>query len=99
MIKLNSMRNYNEVAIKDQYIVYFLNGKYHRTDGPAFIYYYENGQVNCVYYYLNDKRHRTDGPAIIRYYENGQIQSEKYYLNSKPLSKKEFDKRCKTTMK
>ena len=40
-------------------IVYFLNGEYHREDGPAFI--YDNGDI-C--WYLNGKLHRTDGPAV-----------------------------------
>ena len=36
-----------------------LNGKLHRTDGPAVEY-----ADGSKYWYLNDKLHRTDGPAI-----------------------------------
>jgi hypothetical protein len=37
---------------------WYLNGKLHRTDGPAFE--WANGTRE---WYLNGKRHRTDGPA------------------------------------
>ena len=38
---------------------WFLDGKRHRTDGPAVEYADGN-----KYWYLDDKLHRTDGPAI-----------------------------------
>jgi len=38
---------------------WFLNGKRHREDGPA--YECANGDKE---WYLNDKRHREDGPAV-----------------------------------
>ena len=52
---------------------WYLNGLYHREDGPAIE--YANGDK---YWYLNDKIHRINGPAIE--YSNG----DKYwYLNGK----------------
>ena len=45
---------------KDVTIRYKLNGKCHRTDGPAFV-----GSDGTQMWYLNGKRHREDGPAII----------------------------------
>lgn len=39
---------------------WYLNGKKHRTDGPASIY-----ADGTQYWYLNGERHRTDGPAVI----------------------------------
>ena len=58
-----------------------LNGKLHRTDGPAVE--YANGDK---YWYLNGKRHRTDGPAIE--YANG----DKYwYINGIEYSEEEFN--------
>ena len=51
----------------------YLNGKYHRTDGPAIE--YADGD-KC--WFLNGKRHRTDGPAIE--YPNG---NKYWYLNDK----------------
>ena len=38
---------------------WWLNGKHHRTDGPA-VEWADGGK----YWYLNDKLHRTDGPAV-----------------------------------
>jgi hypothetical protein len=43
----------------DNRVEYHLNGKLHRTDGPACE--YANG---TKYWYIDGKRHRTDGPAI-----------------------------------
>ena len=59
-------------------IFYFLNGKYHREDGPAII--YSDGALG---YYLNGKRHREDGPAII--YSFGL---EYYYLKGNNITEK-----------
>ncbi len=54
-------------------IYYSLDGKYHRTDGPAVI--YNNGDKS---WYCNSMLHRLDGPAVIRinfcnnWYKNGK---------------------------
>jgi hypothetical protein len=50
---------------------WFLNGKYHREDGPAVE--YTDGHKS---WYLNGKRHREDGPAIE--YKDG---TKRWYLN------------------
>jgi len=55
----------------------------HRTDGPAVIYYYEDGSVEREYYFINNKRHRTDGFAAIWYYQDGSVLCEYYYINEK----------------
>ena len=52
-----------------------LNGKLHRTDGPAV----ERANGDKVWY-LNGKRHRTDGPAVE--YADG---TKAWYLNDKHL--------------
>ena len=59
---------------------WYLNGKYHRTDGPAIEYI--NGDKH---WFLNGKRHRTDGPAI-EYY-NG---TKYWYINGVELSEEEY---------
>jgi len=46
------------VKDKNNIIVYYLNGKYHREDGPAVA--YANGTKE---WYLNGNFHREDGPA------------------------------------
>lgn len=50
---------------------WYLDGKLHRTDGPAVE--YANGNKR---WYLNDNRHRLDGPAVE--YANG---NKHWYLN------------------
>lgn len=60
--------------------LHYLNGKYHREDGPAHISIHRTAQ----YWYYHGKLHRADGPA----YYNG-IWKE-FYLNGVRLSKKEF---------
>ena len=54
-----------------------LNGRTHRTDGPALE--YADGRK---YWYLNGKHHRTDGPA----YEHPNGTKE-WYLNGKRYTK------------
>ena len=36
-------------------IAHYFNGKEHRTDGPARIYYYSNGIIEGKTYYINDE--------------------------------------------
>lgn len=60
---------------------YNRDDQFHREDGPAKIFYYENGEFLRKEYYQNDELHREDGPAVIYYYENGQIEEEVYYQN------------------
>jgi hypothetical protein len=50
---------------------WYLNGQYHREDGPAII--YPDGTQE---WYINGKLHREDGPAVI--YPDG---TKKWYLN------------------
>ena len=79
---------------------WYLNGKWHREDGPAII--YEDGQLE---WWVNGKPHREDGPAIIRadgyqlWYLNGILHREdgpaivwpngtqEWRLNGKPITK------------
>jgi len=62
---------------------WYLNGKFHREDGPAVE--YANGDK---WWYLNGKRHREDGPAIE--HANG---NKSWYLNGEQLTEEEFIKR------
>jgi len=56
-------------------IEWWLNGKYHREDGPAF----EN-KDGYKGWYLNGDRHREDGPAIEN--EDG---SKEWWLNDEEV--------------
>ena len=59
---------------------WYLNDKYHRTDGPAIE--YPDG-TKC--WYLNSKQHRTDGPATE--YSDG---TKYWYINGVELSEEEY---------
>ena len=59
---------------------WLLNGKYHRTDGPAI----EFAKGN-KFWYLNGKKHRTDGPAVE--FAGG---SKLWYLNGECLTEEEW---------
>jgi|ERR1700691_100836 len=67
--------NYTGIVDYDGDIHYYLNGKFHRKDGPAII--YSNGTIK---YFLNGKSHREDGPAVI--WDDG----EKYFINDKDIT-------------
>ena len=62
---------------------WYLDGKYHREDGPAII--YANGSQ---YWCLNGEYHREDGPAVI-----GANGYQAWYLNDKKLTEQEFNNR------
>lgn len=73
-------------------ITYYKKGTtiWHREDGPAYQYFYEDGQLRCEEYWVNDKWHREDGPVQIRYNQDGTIAWQQYYINGKELTEKEF---------
>ena len=77
----------------------YLDGKYHREDGPAFISYFMNGNVCCEFYYIMGERHRESGPAYICYDENGNIHLEEYYINGKVLTREKWYSRLSTEQK
>jgi len=55
------------------------------TNGPARIYYYENGNKEYEFYSLNGKYHNENGPAVIVYDENGNKKHESYYYNNERI--------------
>ena len=89
---------------------WFLNGKLHREDGPA--YECSNGSK---FWYLNGKRHREGGPAVEGangnkfWWLNGKIHREdgpalefadgtKYwYLNGEKVTEEEHKRRTSKT--
>lgn len=62
--------------------LYYLDGKLHRTDGPAATY-----ADGTIHYVVHGKYHREDGPAVIRSYE------KRYFIHGEELTKEEFDVR------
>jgi hypothetical protein len=63
-------------AVKS-YRTYYINDKYHRTDGPAQTKWYSNGYKKTENYYMNYELHRVGGPAHIEYNYN----RSDYYSN------------------
>ena len=57
---------------------WYLNGKYHRKDGPAV------DNAMCEEWYINGKLHREDGPALI--YKNGDCF---WFVNGKKVTQEE----------
>jgi hypothetical protein len=67
---INIGEGYNETYnMYGPVVLYLVNGKRHREDGPAVE--YANGDK---YWFINDKNHREDGPAME--YANG----DKYWF-------------------
>ena len=90
---------------------WYLNGKRHRTDGPAV-----EWVDGTKYWFLNGKSHRQDGPAVeyangTKYwYLNGKRHrtdgpafeyadgSKEWYLNGQKISEEEFNNRNKVEL-
>lgn len=68
----------------DQY--WIINGKRHRTDGPAVITFEQTRLLqsyNCIRYdewYQNGKLHRLDGPAVVRHLDDRRSHHT-YWIN------------------
>ena len=74
--------------------LYYLNEKRHRIDGPAFIKYDTNGNIQIEKYYINGKKHRIDGPAFIKYHDLKDYSLKKIlfkiFYNEKILKEIEY---------
>jgi len=88
MIKIFEKFNEPEVKIdyhpngQKRYEEWYLNGKYHRDNGPDYQEWYDNGQKRLESWWLNNKLHREDGPALQRWSENGQKEYEWWWLTN-----------------
>ena len=52
------------------------NGDHHREDGPAKIWYNEDGSKDYEHWFNNGKWHREEGPSYINWHEDGNIICE-----------------------
>ena len=77
------MIEYTVKVYSDGYKAWYLNGKFHREDGPAVE--HSNGSK---YWWLNGERHREDGPAVEL--NNG---TKSWYLNGKEFTEEEYNER------
>ena len=96
------------VKVWDDRTKWFLNGKYHREDGPAIT--WDDG---TKYWYLNGKLHREDGPAVeyadgtTHWYKNDKLHREdgpaleyadgqkEWWIEDEEFSETEFLQRSK----
>ena len=69
-----------EIEVDEERVIWRLNGKIHREDGPAVI-WADGGQE----WWLNDQIHREDGPAVV-----SSDGSQEWYLNGKRMTKHEW---------
>ena len=63
--------------------IFSLNGKFHNENGPAYINYWDNGNIEYQAYYINGFLHNINGPADIHFYKNGNVKMKEYYINNK----------------
>ena len=84
---------FNGLQIKSEEWYLNVNGKFHRTDGPAYSFWKKNGELECEEWWLDGNRHRTDGPDYQRWYENGQPEYEEWYLDGKEYTKENYWKK------
>ena len=70
------------------YVMWFMDGKLHREDGPAIE--WAGGDRE---WYLNGKRHREDGPAVER--ADGY---KEWYLNNKRVTESDHAEQTAPTV-
>jgi len=80
------MIEYTVKVFKNGYKEWYLNGKLHREDGPAFEY-----ADGSKFWYINGKLHREDGPACE--YANGD---KEWWINGIKMSEQEFNLKTKS---
>ena len=67
---------------------WYLNGKFHREDGPAV-----EGTSGYKAWLLNDKLHREDGPAV-----ESPSGYKAWYLNGVEYTEEEFNRKMSHTV-
>lgn len=68
--------------VKYKYRVQFADSTVvHNLNGPAEIWYYNNGNKNGDVLYNNRQKHKLHNPAEIWYYDNGNKSGYVWYIN------------------
>jgi hypothetical protein len=65
-------------------------GKLHRTDGPANVIYYDNGNVRFEIWCIDGLGHRINEAAMVIYREDGTILEKRWYRYDKMIKKKQY---------
>ena len=70
---------------------FYLNGRFHRTDGPACESWGPGGRLEDRQFYVNGKYHRTDGPAREWWGSEGWGRSSAFFVvNGKWMAEEAF---------
>jgi hypothetical protein len=69
--------------MKKKYELWTCNKEWHRENGPAYISYDDNGNIEFESYYINGQCHRENGPAKIAYFNNKNIKIEEWWQHNK----------------
>lgn len=72
-----------------------LNGRRHRTDGPALITYWPDGTVGYERWRQHGQLHRLDGPAITLYQPDGTVEFEQWWFQGRLLTKEQHTAQIK----
>jgi len=72
---------------KIMYRQYWIDGKLHRTDGPAVIH---NGPNGLMEWWQNGRLHREDGPAVVQHRDDYASGVDLYFVEGVQMSFKEF---------
>ena len=70
---------------------WLIDDQMHRTDGPAYLYWYDTGLQQCEGWRINGKYHRIDGPAYRYWYHDGRLHYEAWWINGNDLKNKELE--------
>jgi len=65
-------------------IVYLVNGKFHRIEGPAVI------SKHVEQWYRRGRLYRTDGPAVVYKGECRKKFDDEYWIKDCPLSEEKY---------
>ena len=72
------------------YEEWLVEGRRHRTDGPAYVCYYEDRNLEYEAWYVNGKLHRENGPARISYNSDGSILYEEWWIYNRQLTEEKL---------
>lgn len=83
---------WHRAGIREMSRWYDEDGELHRDDGPANIYYREDGITRSGEEWFSHGRHRTDGPGHVAYNKKGEPVKETWFSpNGEPIDSPGFN--------
>ena len=71
---------YHESGAVSSIRYYDEDGKWHREDGPAVEFFYENGDLMKQFWCSHGNFHKDDGPAIVVFHARNIVSTEHYFI-------------------